>query len=152
MPMDIELDSNGDLSLTAEQLQLTSGAAEVAQRLDIALSVQLGEWFIDTTLGVRYFDDGTAGSILVKNPDIPAIVAELKAIIVGVEGVDRLLSFVESFSTVLRSLSVTFSVLTTDGDNVTATASVGDSATSFDPEAAAGAFQLLTINGAACQV
>ena len=148
--MDLALDSNGNLDIQGGQIQTVTSAPEVAQRLQIVLSVYRGEWFNDVTFGVRYFDDGAPGAMLVKNPNIPAIVDQLKTIITTTPGVDRLTSFLSSFVESARTFSVTFGVLTSDGDELTATASVGDNADSFDSEGSAGAFQLLTINGALC--
>lgn len=58
--MDLALDpSTHDLLLTAEgTVRLTQGIPEAAaQRLSIALSMYLGEWFLDLTKGVPYFQE-----------------------------------------------------------------------------------------------
>lgn len=61
--MDIQLDSNGHILLTTNSLSLVNDRALlVAQRLSIRLRTYLGEWFLDTTMGIDWFAD-----VLLKN-------------------------------------------------------------------------------------
>lgn len=48
--------ATGDLALTAGRLTLVEGAEAVAQRLEGRLSLWLGSWFADTSLGVPFLD------------------------------------------------------------------------------------------------
>lgn len=61
--MDIQLDSNGHILLTTNGLSLVNDRALlVAQRLSVRLRTYLGEWFLDTTMGIDWFAD-----VLLKN-------------------------------------------------------------------------------------
>lgn len=144
--MDLALDSNGDLAIVEEEFQLVTGAAEVKQRLEFAIDVQRGEWFLVPSLGLRYFDigDGSAAVILKKGPNIPAIVADIKRVILETDGVISLLSFDQEFNGQARTFTATFSVLVDDGSTIDGQVIIGDGGL-FDPEGSAGAFQILTI-------
>lgn len=52
---DIVLDSDGDLDIATGSLRLNAGADAVTQHLRIRLQTFLGEWFLDRTIGVPYF-------------------------------------------------------------------------------------------------
>lgn len=61
--MDIQLDSSGHILLTTNGLSLINDRALlVAQRLSVRLRTYLGEWFLDTTMGIDWFAD-----VLLKN-------------------------------------------------------------------------------------
>lgn len=124
--MDLLLDS-GDLALVAGRLQTVSGAAEVVQRIRLALGVQVGEWPLNVLFGVDW-----AGTVLVKPINLAQIDALLKTVISAVDGVARLLAY-SSEVTSGRELAVAFTVLTTDGDEVAleATAPGSDGTAAF---------------------
>jgi len=147
--MDVLLDSTGDLYLGDDgRMDLTSSTAEVVkQRLELRLDSQRGSWFLDETWGVRYIDmgDNDAATILVKNPNIIAIVSELKAIITSIEGVERITSFTQQFVPATRSFDITFTV-TTEDDDVVGVVHIGDSEDAlFDPDGSAIALFELTV-------
>tara|TARA_Y100000310_G_scaffold339989_1_gene434378 strand:+ start:707 stop:1105 length:399 start_codon:yes stop_codon:yes gene_type:complete len=103
--MDLEIGQGGDLGFRGGRLRtITSPGELVAQRLSLVLQIQRGEWFLDNTLGTPYLDQ-----IFGKAPSLSALSAIFKLIIVGVEGVDDLLSFSLSLSPA-RVLSLSFSV------------------------------------------
>lgn len=54
--MDIKLTSSGDIAIEQGDLVLVDGAAEAAQRISLALSVQFGEWFLDINQGIDWFN------------------------------------------------------------------------------------------------
>ena len=55
---DIALDTaTGDLLLENFDLQLVEGRDQIAQNLMIRLRFILGEWFLDITAGIPYYDD-----------------------------------------------------------------------------------------------
>jgi len=152
--MDLRLDSSGDLLLTSDgRLQLVDEPQLVAQRLDIILDTQRGEWFLDETYGVRYMDlgDRSEATILVKNPNIPVIDAELKSIILSVDGVARILSYASIFDPSARTFDVTFQVETDSDDVLETTILIGDESNAlFDPEGAAGSFQIILVRTVQC--
>lgn len=102
---DIWIDGAGRPRLTA------SNQEEVAQRLGVSLRRFLGEWFLEPTLGVPYFEQ-----ILVKNPDISAIRAAYLSVLNADPGVVSVTSLDLSF--VGRTLSVGVEVLTSLAEQV----------------------------------
>mgnify|MGYP003403386539 CR=1 FL=1 len=108
---DILLDTNShDLDTSGYTLHLSDGLAATAQRIKIRLKFFLGEWFLDTAQGVPYYED-----ILVKNPDLNIVKADLQKQILTTPEVKELLSFDLALNNQTRTLNVTFSALTTSG-------------------------------------
>lgn len=69
---DIRLQPDGDLAVDTFDLGIVSGADQVSQRLQTRLRSVLGEWYLDPSFGVPYFEE-----ILVKNPDLSRVTAVL---------------------------------------------------------------------------
>jgi len=66
---DLELDPvTHDLVLEGGDLQLVNDLDAIRQEADIRLKFFLGEWFLDTTVGIPYFQ-----SVLVKAPNLGGI-------------------------------------------------------------------------------
>lgn len=105
---DIKLNTAGDVDLSFHKLTLVSGSDQVAQRLSIALKLFLGEWNFDTTKGVPYYED-----VFVKGQDPGVLENIFKTAILGVEDVNKLLSF--DLSLEERVLTLVFTVDTTYG-------------------------------------
>jgi len=84
---DLALRPGNELDLTGGQLNFVGGAAWVAQNVQCHLSLVLGEWFLDPTQGVPYFD-----SILVKNPNMPLVRSILMKAILAVPHVTGIAS------------------------------------------------------------
>lgn len=99
---EIEL-SNGDF-------QLTESVDAIRQHLSQRLRTFLGEWFLDTTTGVPYYE-----KILVKNPIAQVIEETLVTVILGTPGVLELTSLELDLDGATRTLRVDFSVRSTDG-------------------------------------
>jgi hypothetical protein len=77
---------NGDLVLTSDAD--ASGTDPVQQNILQRLGMCLGEWFLDNTQGVPWFQQ-----ILVKNPNQASIDAIVRNTILGTPGVTQLLSY-----------------------------------------------------------
>jgi hypothetical protein len=103
--MDILLDANGDLSVSAAgELSLTSGVAETAkQELWIELRTFLGEWFLDTTVGVPFYRD-----VLIKNPNLALLRTLFIQKIQANQYVESVLSINLDWDRGTRSLTVDF--------------------------------------------
>ena len=100
----------GDLELnTSGKFVGVEGSARVAQAVKIRLDAAIEEWQFNTTVGVDWF-----GIVLVKNPDITLIRANLVYQIQDVPGVDRVTKM-EMSILADRLLSVTWSALTDKG-------------------------------------
>lgn len=112
MSYDIQLDPlTHDLVIAPPgDLQLVDGAARVAQQIKVTLLLFLGEWFLDTDFGVPYLEQ-----VLVKNPNFAGVNALLRARILDVPGVTRIVSLSMDMNRQARTLSVTFSAETPFG-------------------------------------
>lgn len=113
MSYDIQLDRTSHeviIDPATGDIQLVDGAARVAQQIKVTLLLFLGEWFLDTSFGVPYFED-----ILVKNPRWGTVSAVLRTRIAAVPGVGRIRRLTLDFNRATRSLSATFEAETEFG-------------------------------------
>lgn len=118
--LDLKLDASGDLAIEGGDARIVSGVDEIAQSLRIRLRLFKGEWFLNNELGTDYY-----GRILLKNPDLAVVAAELQAVILGTVGVTRLTEYSQAFNTAARGLAVTFTVETESGDLLTVSEVIG---------------------------
>jgi hypothetical protein len=103
--------TNGDLTLTSDATPNNLASTNpVLQDILQRLSFFLGEWFLDNTQGVPYFQQ-----ILIKNPDQSKIDAIFQNIILGTPGVVQLSSYTFTPNTAKRVLTVAFACITTSG-------------------------------------
>ena len=72
-----------------------------------------GEWFLNTEIGVPWFD-----KVFVKNPDLSAIDIILKTTILGTSEVEELLAYKSSLDRTRRVFSVAFTALSIYGEVV----------------------------------
>jgi hypothetical protein len=107
------LNSDNDLQLVGGQIHRVSDGPEVLQAVRSRLLFYRGEHFMDTTVGVPYFQQ-----ILVKPANLPLFESLLKSEILGTVGVEELLSFSVDFNKLTRRSSVSFSARTTFGEIV----------------------------------
>jgi hypothetical protein len=103
-----------DLQITNGDLSLATGTTEIAQNVQQRLQVWLGEWFLNTTIGVPYRQQ-----ILVKNPNLDLVQADLISAIVSTPGVTQVLDFSFSYSATNRTLSVQAKIQTSTGQAIT---------------------------------
>lgn len=108
--MDILLDNNHDIDLSTNELQLTSGIDAIAQDLEIALSFFLGEWFLDTRLGVPYFQ-----KIIGQKPRLNVIREIYRKACLQVNGVKSIFDLTLDFDRPTRKLFVSLRAGTIDG-------------------------------------
>lgn len=102
----LEKETN-DLQLSGGDLVLVADFGAIEQEIAIRLAFVFGEWFLDTTAGLPYFDN-----ILVKSPNLAAIRTIFMDEILASAGVKGVLSLSLDFDRQERSLTVTFSVNT----------------------------------------
>jgi hypothetical protein len=72
----------GDIEVSDGDLVLVQDLDRVIQQVKIALKFFKGEWELDTTKGVPYYED-----IFEKNPDLLLVTSDIKNAILGVEEV-----------------------------------------------------------------
>lgn len=103
--------STNDFDLSTGNLVLvTDPAQQIAIVLQNRLQFFEGEWFLDTRLGVPYFQ-----FVLVKNPDLQLITRMFTKIALAIEGVVQVLEMTPSFNTSARVLTMTMRILTSTG-------------------------------------
>jgi hypothetical protein len=101
----------GDLDLSTGGLVLTRNRADlVAQKLRNKLLFFLGEWFLDTRLGVPYFQ-----SILVKNPDVATVRQILVTAISSTPGVVQVFDVNLEIDRRVRELTFSFKAKVDNG-------------------------------------
>lgn len=96
-----------------EQSRWVTGAEEIGQRIIISLRTLLGEWMLDTSVGIPYQD-----WLTVKPVDQKAIGAILIADIRDVPGVVSVSERSSSYDVAARSLEYNYDVITEDGEIV----------------------------------
>lgn len=92
-------------------LPLVIGIDQISQNLNIRLRFFLGEWYLDTTVGVPYYQ-----FFFVKNPNQIQVETFLKDEIIATPGVTELTDFDSDFNGKNRKFSVKFSALTESGE------------------------------------
>jgi len=108
---DIKLDkTTHDVIFENGDLVLISGLDRVEQQIKIRLLFFYGEWFLNSTFGVRYYED-----VLVGNPNFDQIEDMLKAEIADVDSVNEITEFSSNFISSSRQLNVEFTVNTDFG-------------------------------------
>ncbi len=96
-------------------LRMTSDLESIAQGIRRALNTYLGEWFLDTSLGVDW-----RGRILVKNPNSALIADEIRTVVQGVVGVRSVTNINVSLNKSTRALTGSFTAVS-DLGQLTAT-------------------------------
>lgn len=113
MPVDrdISVDASHDIIVQSGDLVLCSDLDAIAQDCDASIRLVLGEWFLTPLEGLDWF-----GSILVKNPNLNVIRAQLRAVLLGVLGVKDVVALALNYTGSIRALVVTFTVNTDLGE------------------------------------
>lgn len=107
--------STNDLLVTNGDLSLVTGSDAIAQDLQQTMQVWAGEWFLDTTVGIPYRQQ-----ILVKNPNMDVVQADLVNAAAAVPGIIQIISVEFTYSSTNRSLSVSIEAQASNGQTVTA--------------------------------
>lgn len=109
--MDLLLDTNtGDMIYVNGECPVTQRTADVvAQRLRITLYTFLGEWFLDTTVGVPYFQQ-----IFGKLRSKASVDLIFQQIITTDPDVIEILTFESTLDKTARGYSMTFQVRVAD--------------------------------------
>lgn len=116
MGVDIKLSSEHDLQFKNHRLILCQGANQKAQQIKIALRTFLGEWFLDNTQGIPYFEQ-----VLLKQVEKNKIENLFRHKIAAVKGVKRVLKLDTQIDRQARVLWVQFEAETAEGivaDNI----------------------------------
>lgn len=111
MAYDLKLDPLTHDLLLASDGALIEGPQRITQQIKCTLLTLYGEWFLDTTFGVPYFE-----SVMVKNPNRSEIEAILKDRIIDVPGVSGVQQMTMQIDREARTLRVDFVAATDYGD------------------------------------
>lgn len=112
--IDFELDKEtNDLVFIRNDFSLVEATNQIMQHLAIRLRFFLGEWYLDTNLGVPFYQ-----LIFVKSANQIQIESVLKQEIVQTFGVERLVSFESAYDESNRKYSVRFSAISLSGDEL----------------------------------
>jgi hypothetical protein len=110
--MNIKLTSEYDLDLSSGNLEMITGSDEIAQKLAVRFQFFLGDWFLDQSLGVPYYQD-----VLVKNPDFLVLQSHFREVILETPGVASLVGELGfTFDSAARILTLTFSAQLENGE------------------------------------
>lgn len=107
--MDFKL-TNNDIEITKNDLVQIDGLEETKQRVIQRLQFFQGEWFLDRSQGIPYFQE-----IFGKGVQVSAVSAIFKNEILSVTGVIELLSFELDYNPTERGLVVNFSARSVSG-------------------------------------
>ena len=108
--LDLELDNSGDLLISNYDLDILSGVDQIAQNALIRLKFFLGEWFLDITAGMPYYQD-----FFIKAPNRIRVESVIKEEIINTDGILEITAFSSDFDAVSREFTVNFSALAVDG-------------------------------------
>jgi len=124
--MDIKLnDETGDVLLSTTNtittpVFTTTTSENLAQRLKIRLQTFKGEWFLDGTIGIDYFNQ-----IAGKNRSKAAVDAIIQAEILKENEVLQITAYSSVVDKTTRKITIQFTVRTVDGFYSTLTATIG---------------------------
>lgn len=101
----------GDLSIVGGDLQGTPNQeTAIQQHILQRLRTFLGEWFLDNTIGIPFYQ-----SIFVKNPSIGTVNGLFISEIIQTPGVVALTRYAFTANSANRSLDASFTALTSSG-------------------------------------
>lgn len=108
---DLQLnDSTWDLETSNADLVIITQREALRQFLKQRLQMFYGEWFLDSSLGVPYFQE-----IMTKQPSFEAVDAIFKRQILETPGITQLEEFNLEYDNATRSLSLGFRAKSTEG-------------------------------------
>jgi len=108
---DIKLTTGHDIDLTNGSPSLVTGRDAIAQHLNIALRFFLGEWFLDTSQGVPYFD-----RILVRGFNEADIQQIFRSEILKVDGITGVQSLEIDLDSEARTMTIDGRATSIDGE------------------------------------
>lgn len=109
--MDLKIDGNYDIVIENGDFVLVDGVDAIAQHITIRLNFFLGEWFLDTRLGVPYYEQ-----ILGQKPRLEAVRAIFRRVILETPGMLSISKLNLDYIGDTRALNVTFDGVATDGE------------------------------------
>lgn len=109
---DFLLGTDGDLLISGRDFTPVTGIDAIRQHIEIRLRTFLGEWFLDTTVGVPYIQEIFAD----KNPDTDLIRSIIRREAAKTPGVISADTLEVSLDTTTRNLTIELDMTTTEGN------------------------------------
>lgn len=103
--------TTGRFRLVNGNLSFTQGAAAIKQGIEIRLQFFLGEWFLDTTKGMAYYQQ-----VFVKNPSIPGVRSLFRDQILAAPGVRSVTSLDLTLNKTTRRMRLDWTADTDAGE------------------------------------
>lgn len=114
MAKDLNMSDDGDLVFTAGTLTFVDEDELIRQNLIKLIRTYTGEWFLDESIGLPWYQ-----VILVKGVEVGTIEDIFVAAILSVAGVKEIVKLDIDFNSAARNLTVTFEVITVNGNPLT---------------------------------
>ncbi len=111
MIVGMALNKDNDIFIEGGSFKRSQNGAYLAQKVRSTLNTIQGEIKSNPSFGVPYFS-----KIFKKPTDLGQILSIIKAKILGVDGIDKLISFTHDLNTETRRLTISFSVNTVYGE------------------------------------
>jgi len=109
--MDIKIDVNTrDIVIENDDMVLIDGVEAIGQDVSIRLQTFLGEWFLDTRIGMPYFQ-----KIIGQKPRLAAIESIFREAIQETPGIQTIHDLQLDYEGTTRTLSVEFDADTVSG-------------------------------------
>lgn len=113
-PLDALLDDDGDIAFDENfEVPFAMGVEGIAQLISIAIKLYLGEWFADLDEGTPWLQE-----LLAQIYDETTWRSRLSQRIIGVPGVNVIVSLVLAYDNQARAVSVSYVAMSTFGDTV----------------------------------
>ncbi len=94
--------SGSTLATVNGRLQLVTGVEEIAQKLDVSLSLFWNEWVLNAEAGVQWFE-----RVFVKNPNLGELQLFFRKAILEVPGIRTIETLTLDLDTATRALTIT---------------------------------------------
>jgi len=120
MSLTLKLDDNNDIDLVNNNFVLISGVNALRDRLATNLRTFQGEWYLDTTLGIPFFEQ-----VFKKAVNVGALYTIFSGAIRRTAGVSAINSLQFDQDNATRNLDITFSVTADDGTILEDTITLG---------------------------
>lgn len=109
--MDLKLDTTGDLAIEDDSFVLVDGTDAIAQDLTVRFQFFQGEWFLDTRLGIPYYQ-----KILGEKPRLNIMKNIFRKAILLTPGVLSISDLDITYDGATRVLAVSFQCSSVEGD------------------------------------
>jgi hypothetical protein len=112
MARDWDIGADGDLLVANADVVIVEDANQVALAVQVAINTFRGEWFLNTEAGVPYYQNVLGKKVVATTAEFDSVI---RAAVLGVEGVNRIVAYESSFDDRSRQYTVAFTADTIYG-------------------------------------